>query len=135
MGKGQSYTVKQVSGNKVLLSNILSWIDKSNVEILQTAKQVKATTGNSLVIVDVVLGYNTILQLQKFYDMRIQESSPSSLIKVLKKHLGVVQVGLMVTSTILMQRKAKTPVDGKISAKSNLVMYMQTCINRGMTPF
>ena len=32
--KGESYKVQQVNGNKVLLANILSWIDKSNVEIL-----------------------------------------------------------------------------------------------------
>ncbi|AAP74532.1 endolysin [Lactobacillus phage phiJL-1] len=33
---GQTYKVKSVSGNKVLLSGINSWISKSNVEILQT---------------------------------------------------------------------------------------------------
>ena len=33
---GQTYKVKSVSGNKVLLSGINSWIAKSNVEILQT---------------------------------------------------------------------------------------------------
>ncbi|MFT8813207.1 MAG: LysM peptidoglycan-binding domain-containing protein [Oenococcus sp.] len=42
--KGKSYSVQQVSGNKVLLAGILSWINKSNVEILQTANQAKATT-------------------------------------------------------------------------------------------
>ncbi|WP_203623337.1 GH25 family lysozyme [Lacticaseibacillus sp. 866-1] len=41
--KGNTYTVEQVSGNRVLLAGILSWISKSNVEILQTAKQ--ANTG------------------------------------------------------------------------------------------
>ncbi|MFT9412338.1 LysM peptidoglycan-binding domain-containing protein [Liquorilactobacillus hordei] len=45
--KGKSYTVQQVNGNKVLLANILSWIDKSNVEILQTAKQATSTGTNS----------------------------------------------------------------------------------------
>lgn len=137
--KGQSYTVKQVNGSNVLLSGILSWINKSNVEILQTSKQVKATTGNNIVKVDGVLGYNTILQLQKLYNMRIQDgkiSSPSSLVKVLQKHLGVTQDGYMGANTIkAMQRKAKTPIDGKISAKSNLVMYIQTCINKGVKPF
>lgn len=33
---GQTYAVKSVSGSKVLLSGINSWIAKSNVEILQT---------------------------------------------------------------------------------------------------
>ena len=32
--KGESYKVQQVNGNKILLAKILSWIDKSNVEIL-----------------------------------------------------------------------------------------------------
>ena len=32
--KGESYKVQQVNGNKILLANILSWIDKSNVELL-----------------------------------------------------------------------------------------------------
>ncbi|KRM90347.1 LysM peptidoglycan-binding domain-containing protein [Liquorilactobacillus cacaonum] len=45
--KGKSYTVQQVSGNQVLLANILSWIDKSNVEILQTAKQATSTGASS----------------------------------------------------------------------------------------
>ncbi|MFT8488007.1 LysM peptidoglycan-binding domain-containing protein [Oenococcus sicerae] len=42
--KGKSYAVQQVSGNNVLLAGILSWISKSNVEILQTASQAKTTT-------------------------------------------------------------------------------------------
>ena len=37
--KGKSYKVIQTNGNKVLLSGVMSWIDKSNVEILQTANQ------------------------------------------------------------------------------------------------
>lgn len=45
---GQTYTVKSVSGKKVLLSGINSWISKSNVEILQTeavASTVKLPSG------------------------------------------------------------------------------------------
>jgi hypothetical protein len=45
--KGKSYKVQQVSGSKVLLAGILSWIDKSNVEILQTAKQATSTSTSS----------------------------------------------------------------------------------------
>jgi GH25 family lysozyme M1 (1,4-beta-N-acetylmuramidase) len=45
--KGKSYKVQQVSGDKVLLAGILSWIDKSNVEILQTAKQANSTSTSS----------------------------------------------------------------------------------------
>ena len=37
--KGHDYPVIQTSGNKVLLGGIMSWIDRSNVEILSTAKQ------------------------------------------------------------------------------------------------
>lgn len=40
--KGQTYTVAKVSGKKVLLAGINSWIARSNVEILQT-KPVKYT--------------------------------------------------------------------------------------------
>jgi len=37
--KGNRYEVIQTNGNKVLLVGIMSWIDRSNVEILATAKQ------------------------------------------------------------------------------------------------
>ncbi|SEM45939.1 LysM domain-containing protein [Ligilactobacillus sp. WC1T17] len=36
---GKAYRVQQVSGNRVLLAGIMSWIKRSDVEILQTAKQ------------------------------------------------------------------------------------------------
>ena len=38
--QGKTYTIKSVSGNKVLLSGINSWIAKSNVEILVTVKNI-----------------------------------------------------------------------------------------------
>ncbi|GBG95848.1 endolysin [Ligilactobacillus salitolerans] len=45
--KGKSYKVQQVSGNKVLLGGIMSWISKSDVEItltkVQTAKATSST--------------------------------------------------------------------------------------------
>lgn len=103
------------------------------------ASKTSTKTSTKLVTVDGVLGYNTILQLQKLYNMKVQDgkiSSPSSLVKVLQKHLGVTQDGYMGVNTIrAMQRKAKTPVDGVISAKSNLVIYIQNCINKGVKPF
>lgn len=37
--KGKSYKVQQVSGNKVLLSSIMSWINKADVEITLTSSQ------------------------------------------------------------------------------------------------
>ncbi|EMF0385304.1 LysM peptidoglycan-binding domain-containing protein [Enterococcus hirae] len=46
--KGESYKVQQVAGNKILLVDILSWIDKSNVELLPdsttVAEQPSTTT-------------------------------------------------------------------------------------------
>lgn len=46
--KGESYKVQQVDGNKILLADILSWIDKANVELLPdstaVAKQPSTTT-------------------------------------------------------------------------------------------
>ena len=44
--KGNSYKVAQVSGNKLLLSGINSWINKSDAEILSVGKPV-ATSKNS----------------------------------------------------------------------------------------
>ena len=43
--KGRVYDVKQTNGDKVLLGGIMSWIKRSDVEILQTAKQAKQTSG------------------------------------------------------------------------------------------
>ncbi|EOH8698362.1 LysM peptidoglycan-binding domain-containing protein [Enterococcus faecalis] len=46
--KGESYKVQQVDGNKILLADILSWIDKANVELLPdstaVAEQPSTTT-------------------------------------------------------------------------------------------
>lgn len=41
--KGQSYTVAQVSGSKVLLGNVNSWINRKDVEILATSKELTAS--------------------------------------------------------------------------------------------
>ena len=43
--KGRIYPVVQTSGDKVLLGGIMSWIKRSDVEILQTAKQASQTSG------------------------------------------------------------------------------------------
>lgn len=42
--KGRMYSVVQTSGDKVLLGGIMSWIKRSDVEILQTAKQTTSGT-------------------------------------------------------------------------------------------
>lgn len=41
--KGRMYPIVQTSGDKVLLGGIMSWIKRSDVEILQTAKQANGT--------------------------------------------------------------------------------------------
>ena len=45
--KGKSYKVIQVSGKKVLLGGIMSWINKSDVEITLTANQTAKATTNT----------------------------------------------------------------------------------------
>lgn len=40
---GKAYRVQQVSGDRVLLAGIMSWISRSDVEILQTSAQAKQT--------------------------------------------------------------------------------------------
>lgn len=60
----------------------------------------------------------------------------SLLIAAIQRALGVKADGILGPDTIkAMQRKAGTPVDGKISAQSLLVMYMQKCVNAGKRPF
>ena len=44
--KGKSYKVIQVSGNKVLLGGIMSWINRSNVEITLTGSQTQQEAGS-----------------------------------------------------------------------------------------
>lgn len=41
--KGRMYLIVQTSGDRVLLGGIMSWIKRSDVEILQTAKQASGT--------------------------------------------------------------------------------------------
>lgn len=42
---GKAYRVQQVSGDRVLLAGIMSWINRADVEILQTSAQAKQTSG------------------------------------------------------------------------------------------
>ena len=44
--KGKSYKVQQVSGSKVLLGGIMSWINRSNVEIALRGSQTQQATGS-----------------------------------------------------------------------------------------
>lgn len=43
--QSNTYKVQQVSGDKVLLAGIMSWINRADVEILQTSAQAKQTSG------------------------------------------------------------------------------------------
>jgi lysozyme len=43
--KGRMYPVVQTGGDRVLLGGIMSWINRADVEILQTAKQATQTSG------------------------------------------------------------------------------------------
>ena len=76
--KGRDYPVIQTNGNKVLLSGIMSWIDRANVEILSTAKQntTKSTastytvrSGDSLSAIAARFG-TTVSALQSANDIR-----------------------------------------------------------------
>jgi len=42
--KGRMYPVMQTNGDRVLLGGIMSWINRADVEILQTAKQASGST-------------------------------------------------------------------------------------------
>lgn len=48
--KGRVYDVKQTNGDKVLLGGIMSWIKRSDVEILQTAKQNTTQTASTYTV-------------------------------------------------------------------------------------
>ena len=43
--RGKAYRVQQVSGHRVLLAGIMSWINRADIEILQTSAQAKQTSG------------------------------------------------------------------------------------------
>ena len=47
---GKAYRVQQVSGNRVLLAGIMSWISRNDVEALQTSAQVKQTSGSTYTV-------------------------------------------------------------------------------------
>lgn len=47
---GKAYRVQQVSGNRVLLAGIMSWISRNDVEVLQTSAQAKQTSGGTYTV-------------------------------------------------------------------------------------
>ena len=135
--KGNSYKVAKVSGTKLLLSGINSWINKSDAEILSVTTN--KSTSSTKIAVDGIPGYNTYLGLQRLYGMKYQDgriSSPSPFVKILQKHLGVTQDGYFGPVTYrAMQRKLGTPVDGKVSRPSLMWKQIQRDINNGVKPF
>lgn len=135
--KGRTYKVIQTSGNKVLLGSIMSWVNRSDVEILQTADQAKSTQTSKLGV-DGIWGKATTKALQR------HEGTPadgvisynSRLIRAIQRKLGTPADGIMGPATIKsMQRKLGTPADGVISANSRMVRAIQTRLNMGTLPF
>lgn len=47
---GKAYRVQQVSGNRLLLAGIMSWISRNDVEVLQTSAQAKQTSGSTYTV-------------------------------------------------------------------------------------
>lgn len=47
---GKAYRVQQVSGDRVLLAGIMSWISRNDVEVLQTSAQAKQTSGSTYTV-------------------------------------------------------------------------------------
>lgn len=64
--KGKSYKVIQVSGKKVLLGGIMSWINRSNVEITLTGSQTQQTIQPNAVYYTVRSGDNLSLIAAKY---------------------------------------------------------------------
>ena len=46
----KAYRVQQVSGDRVLLAGIMSWISRNDVEVLQTSAQAKQTSGSTYTV-------------------------------------------------------------------------------------
>lgn len=134
--KGNSYKVSAISGNKLLLSGINSWLNKSDAEILSVGTPVTISTVNTgaKLVADGKLGHNTILKGQKLYNMRYQDgviSRPSSYVRILQKHLGVTRDGILGPQTIrAMQRKLGVHVDGILGPQT--IKAWQQSINAGI---
>lgn len=47
---GKAYRVQQVSGDKVLLGDIMNWIKRKDIEVLQTSAQTKQTSGSTYTV-------------------------------------------------------------------------------------
>ena len=68
--KGNSYTVQEVSGSKVLLGGVMSWINMKDVEIVQTTNT--TTTANTSVSTHVVKNGETLSGIASKYGTTYQ---------------------------------------------------------------
>lgn len=138
--KGRSFKVQQVSGKKVLLSGILSWINRSDVEILDTnsTPQIK---------VDGYWGRDVTKSLQRVFGQyqdgvvssQIRSNNLTSfthgyrgslLIRSIQSRLGVHVDGILGATTIkALQKHYGTTIDGVISPQSKMIMAMQQALN------
>lgn len=143
--KGKPYKVQQVSGKKVLLAGVLSWANRSDVEILDTN-----TTPQ--IAVDGVWGKDVSKGLQRVLrtyqdgviSSQIRQAGNnhltsitwgyygSTVIKAMQLRLGVPADGRLGAQTIrALQRHYGTPVDGYISSNSPMVKAMERALNAG----
>ncbi|WP_203634126.1 GH25 family lysozyme [Lacticaseibacillus suibinensis] len=146
--KGRTYKVIQTSGNKVLLGSIMSWVNRSDVEILQTASQAR-----SALTVDGYWGREVTAALQRHEGTTVDGiisgqirtnnvrgvqigRGGSRVIAAMQQNLGVRVDGYLGPQTIkAMQRALGTKHDGVISNRSRMVIVLQERLNAGTLPF
>ncbi|WP_338215014.1 GH25 family lysozyme [Lacticaseibacillus salsurivasis] len=146
--KGRTYKVIQTSGNKVLLGSIMSWVNRSDVEILQTASQAR-----SVLTVDGYWGREVTAALQRHEGTTVDGiisgqirtnnvrgvqigRGGSRVIAAMQQNLGVRVDGYLGPQTIkAMQRALGTKHDGVISNRSRMVIVLQERLNAGTLPF
>lgn len=83
--KGKSYKVIQVSGNKVLLGGIMSWINKSDVEVTLTPSQTTSAQNRTTWVSD-----KQTYRLKNSINLRTAPSTSASIIAILPAGSTVV---------------------------------------------
>lgn len=111
---------------------------KDLVRIVNGSGNTNATSTKSKanLVVDGYLGKQTIMALQRYFNMKHVDgiiSSPSAVVKALQKFLGVKQDGYIGKVTITaMQKKFNMKVaDGIISKPSAVIKELQRRLNKG----
>lgn len=146
--RGKTYKVIQTRGSQVLLGSVMSWISRSNVEILQTANQAR-----SALTVDGYWGREVTAALQRHEGTIVDGiisgqvrtnnvrgvqigRGGSRVIAAMQRNLGVRVDGYLGPQTInAMQRALGTPHDGVISNRSRMVIVLQERLNAGTLTF